>query len=118
MSIMQRRQKSFHSSPWGILWLAGHKMDHAAAGVDRETHTKKRCIIPHNPSHALTIHFRVFRKKKNYGIVASKDDNWAGKYVLDLRSKTSQQRLTDPRHKFADFYYRDTNYTETGGFLT
>jgi hypothetical protein len=28
--------------------------------------------------------------------VASKDDNWAGKYVFDLRSLTTQQRLTDP----------------------
>jgi hypothetical protein len=37
--------------------------------------------------------------------VASKDDNWAGKYVFDLRSLTTQQRLTDPRHNLADFYY-------------
>ncbi len=38
-------------------------------------------------------------------IVGSKDDNWAGKYVFDLRSLTTQQRLTDPRHNLADFYY-------------
>jgi hypothetical protein len=35
----------------------------------------------------------------------SKDDNWAGKYVFDLRSLTTQQRLNDPRHNLADFYY-------------
>ena len=37
--------------------------------------------------------------------VASKDDNWAGKYVFDLSSLTTQQRLNDPRHNLADFYY-------------
>jgi hypothetical protein len=37
--------------------------------------------------------------------VASKDDNWAGKYVFDLRSLTTQQRLNDPRHNLADCYY-------------
>ncbi len=43
----------------------------------------------------------------NVGVttVASKDDNWAGKYVSDLRSLTTQQRLNDPRHNLADFYY-------------
>jgi hypothetical protein len=104
---MHRRQKGFRSSPCNILWLAGHKMDHAAAGVDRETHTKKRCIIPHNPSRSLYT-FPCFPEEKNHGIVASKDDNWAGKYILDLRSKTTQQRLTDPRHKLADCYYHRT----------
>jgi hypothetical protein len=27
-------------------------------------------------------------------------------YCIDLRSKTTQQRLTDPRHNLADFYSR------------
>ena len=43
------------------------------------------------------------RERKN--IYMGKDDNWAGKYVFDLRSLTTQQRLTDPRHNLADFYY-------------
>jgi hypothetical protein len=47
-------------------------MDHAAAGVDRETHTKKMCIIPHNPSRSLSIHFRVFRKKKTMVLLREK----------------------------------------------
>ncbi len=29
----------------------------------------------------------------------------AGKYVFDLRSMTTQERLIDPRHNLADFYY-------------
>jgi hypothetical protein len=43
--------------------------------------------------------------RANIESVASKDDNWAGKYVFDLRSLTAQQKLNDPRHNLADFYY-------------
>jgi hypothetical protein len=42
---------------------------------------------------------------ENNDSVASKDDNGAGKYVFDLRSMTTQQRLNDPRHNLAYFYY-------------
>jgi hypothetical protein len=37
-------------------------------------------------------------------VVASKD-NWADKYVFDLHSLTTQQRLNDPRQNLTDFYY-------------
>ena len=35
--------------------------------------------------------------------VASKDHSLAGKYVFDLCSLTTQQRLNDPQHNLTDF---------------
>jgi hypothetical protein len=48
---------------------------------------------------------RLTFKEDNLGSVASKDGNWAGKYVFDLRSLATQQRLNDPQHNLADFSY-------------